>query len=130
MTIDALYAFTGCELSVSPNACVIIEGDKPHFITVEEILQVNTEQTKELLRQELLIRQRELEEKIHFANLEKIFIEQRIYRDIEGGRELRAGAGDYPGGPEEVRREPEEKRSATISAYCSCATSARRTSPA
>ncbi len=83
VTIDALYAFTNCELSVSPNACVIINGDKPHFIGVEDILQVNTEQTKELLRQELLIRQRELEEKIHFANLEKIFIEKRIYRDIE-----------------------------------------------
>ncbi len=83
VTIDALYAFTNCELSVSPNACVIIDGDKPHFIGVEDILQVNTEQTKELLRQELLIRQRELEEKIHFATLEKIFIEKRIYRDIE-----------------------------------------------
>ncbi len=83
VTIDALYAFTNCELSVSPNACVIIDGDKPHFIGVEDILQVNTEQTKELLRQELLIRQKELEERIHFASLEKTFIEKRIYRDIE-----------------------------------------------
>ncbi|PPK87111.1 topoisomerase-4 subunit A [Neolewinella xylanilytica] len=83
VTIDALYAFTNCELSVSPNACVIIEGDKPHFVSVEDILQFNTEQTKDLLRQELKIREGELTEKIHFASLEKIFIEKRIYRDIE-----------------------------------------------
>ncbi|MGB3799964.1 MAG: DNA gyrase/topoisomerase IV subunit A [Lewinella sp.] len=83
VTIDALYAFTNCELSVSPNACVIIEGDKPHFVSVEDILQFNTEQTKDLLRQELKIRESELTEKIHFASLEKIFIQERIYRDIE-----------------------------------------------
>ncbi len=82
VAIDALYAFTNCEISISPNACVIID-DKPHFLSVEEILQQNTEQTKELLRQELTIRKRELEEKLLFANLEKIFIEKRIYRDIE-----------------------------------------------
>lgn len=82
MTIDALYAFTDCEVSISPNACVII-ADKPHFLTVEEILRTNTEQTKELLRRELEIKKHELEEKWHFSSLEKIFIENRIYRDIE-----------------------------------------------
>ncbi len=110
VTIDALYAFTGCELSVSPNACVIIEGDKPHFITVEEILQVNTEQTKELLRQELLIRQQELEEKIHFANLEKIFIEQRIYRDIEEAESFEQVLEIIRAGLKKYVREPEEKK--------------------
>ncbi|NBC08232.1 MAG: DNA gyrase/topoisomerase IV subunit A [Bacteroidetes bacterium] len=82
LTMDALYAFTHCEISISPNACVIIE-DKPHFISVQDILEQCTEQTKELLRQELEIRKGELQEKLHFASLEKIFIEQRIYRDIE-----------------------------------------------
>ena len=82
VAIGALYAFTDCEVSISPNACIIID-EKPHFITVEEMLQINTEQTKALLGLELEIRKRELEEKLHFANLEKIFIEKRIYRDIE-----------------------------------------------
>lgn len=82
VTMDALYAFTSCEVSISPNACVIIEN-KPHFLTVEEILRINTENTKELLRQELEIRKAELQEKWHMASLEKIFIENRIYRDIE-----------------------------------------------
>ncbi|MEZ4987906.1 MAG: DNA gyrase subunit A [Saprospiraceae bacterium] len=82
LTIDALYAFSSCELSISPNACVIIE-DKPHFLTVEEILRISTEHTRELLRMELEIQKKELEEKLHFASLEKIFIEKRIYRDIE-----------------------------------------------
>ena len=82
LTMDALYAFTHCEISISPNACVIIE-DKPHFISVQDILEQCTEQTKSLLRQELEIRKKELQEKLHFASLEKIFIEQRIYRDIE-----------------------------------------------
>lgn len=82
MTIDALYAFTRCEESISPSACVIIDN-KPHFLTVSEILKINTENTKELLRQELEIRKAELEEKWHFSSLEKIFIEKRIYRDIE-----------------------------------------------
>lgn len=79
---DALYAFTNCEVSISPNACVIIE-EKPHFLTVEEILNFCTLNTKDLLRQELEIRKHELEEKLHFASLEKIFIQERIYRDIE-----------------------------------------------
>ncbi len=82
VTIDALYAFTDCEVTVYPNACVIIE-DKPHFTTVEEILRICTENTKELLRRELEIKQEELREKWHFASLEKIFIERRIYHHIE-----------------------------------------------
>ena len=82
VTIDALYAFTDCEVSISPNACVIIE-DKPVFLTVNQILEYNTKQTKELLRSELEIRKGELLEKLLFSSLEKIFIENRIYRDIE-----------------------------------------------
>jgi topoisomerase-4 subunit A len=82
VTIDALYAFTDCEVSISPNACVIID-DKPHFMGVQEILRVSTNQTVDLLRQELEIRKGELMEKVLFSSLEKIFIENRIYRDIE-----------------------------------------------
>ncbi len=82
VTVDALYAFTMCEVSISPNACVII-NDKPHFMSVEEILEICTNHTRELLRLELEILKHELEEKLHFASLEKIFIEKRIYRDIE-----------------------------------------------
>jgi len=81
-TIDALYAFTNCETSISPNACVIV-NDKPRFMGVSEILEVNTENTVQLLRSELEIKRSELEEKWHFSSLEKIFIEERIYRDIE-----------------------------------------------
>ncbi len=81
-TIDALYAFTQCETSISPNSCVIIDN-KPVFLAVEEILRQSTFYTQELLRQELTIRLGELQEKWHFASLEKIFIEKRIYRDIE-----------------------------------------------
>lgn len=80
--IDALYAFTDCEISISPNACVI-ENDRPRFMGVSEILEQNTFQTKDLLKLELEIRKGELEEQWHFASLEKIFIEKRIYRDIE-----------------------------------------------
>lgn len=82
VTIDALYAFTDCEISYSPNACVIVDN-KPMFLTVSEILRISTLQTKELLRRELEIKRGELEEKWHHASLEKIFIENRIYRDIE-----------------------------------------------
>ena len=82
VTVDALYAFTNCEVSISPNACVIID-DKPYFMTVDDILQICTENTKDLLRLELEIKKRELEEKWHFASLEKIFIENRVYREIE-----------------------------------------------
>jgi topoisomerase IV subunit A len=81
-TIDALYAFTQCEVSISPNACVI-DGTKPVFVGVEEMLRQSTLNTQELLRQELDIRLHELQEKWHFSSLEKIFIEKRIYRDIE-----------------------------------------------
>jgi len=81
-TIDALYAFTDCEVSISPNACVIF-GDKPHFLDVNDILNQCTESTLALLKLELEIRRTELEEKWHFSSLEKIFIEERIYRDIE-----------------------------------------------
>jgi topoisomerase IV subunit A len=79
-TIDALYAFTDCEVSISPNSC-IIENDKPHFIGVKEILKKSTSKTLQLLRRELEIRKDELEEAWHFATLEKIFIEERIYKD-------------------------------------------------
>ncbi|MDP2336850.1 MAG: DNA gyrase/topoisomerase IV subunit A [Bacteroidota bacterium] len=79
-TIDALYAFTDCEVSISPNSC-IIEDDKPKFIGVSEILRINTNQTVALLKLELEIRRGELEEAWHFSSLEKIFIEERIYKD-------------------------------------------------
>ena len=82
ITIDALYAFTDCEVSISPNACVI-NDDKPHFIGVQEILKVSTSNTLELLKRELEIKLHELSEKLFFSSLEKIFIEKRIYRDIE-----------------------------------------------
>ncbi len=81
-TIDALYAFTDCEISISPNCCVI-DDNKPRFVGVSEILRVNADHTKELLKQELEIRLRELMEDWHLSSLEKIFIEKRIYRDIE-----------------------------------------------
>jgi topoisomerase-4 subunit A len=81
-TIDALYAFTDCEVSISPNTCVIVE-DKPRFLDVNELLKICTENTKELLRQELEIKKQELLEKILYGSLEKIFIENRIYRKIE-----------------------------------------------
>jgi len=79
---DALYAFTDCEQSLSPNACVIAEG-KPQFLGVSEILRRSAYQTRELLKLELEIKLGELAEKWHFSSLEKIFIEKRIYRDIE-----------------------------------------------
>lgn len=82
VTIDALYAFSYCEMSISPNACIIIK-DKPHFISVDEILEACTHRTQGLLKWELQIKKAELEEKWHFASLEKIFIEEKIYRDIE-----------------------------------------------
>lgn len=82
ITVDALYAFTECEVSISPNACVIM-GDKPHFLGITEILRHNTDNTVELLKQELEIKKTNLLEKILHGSLEKIFIENRIYRDIE-----------------------------------------------
>ncbi|MCB9046229.1 MAG: DNA gyrase/topoisomerase IV subunit A [Chitinophagales bacterium] len=80
--IDALYAFTDCEISISPNACVIID-DKPHFIGVTRLLKYSVDHTKELLLKELQIKLGELENDWHYSSLEKIFIENRIYRDIE-----------------------------------------------
>lgn len=80
--IDALYAFTDCEVSISPNCCVINE-DKPHFMTVSDLLRISVENTKELLHKELLIQKGEAQEILHFASLEKIFIEKRIYKDKE-----------------------------------------------
>lgn len=80
--IDALYAFTDCEVSISPNSCVIL-NDKPQFLGVSEILKTSAERTKYLLGRELEIELGELQETWHFASLEKIFIENRIYRDIE-----------------------------------------------
>jgi topoisomerase-4 subunit A len=82
VTIDALYAFTNCEVSISPNACIIID-ETPHFLSVEEILKLSTDRTVDLLKQELEIKLAELKEKMLFSSLEKIFIENRIYRDIE-----------------------------------------------
>jgi topoisomerase-4 subunit A len=82
LTIDALYAFTDCEISISPNTCVIID-DKPRFVSVEDMLRLSTGKTLRLLERELEIKQHELEEKWHSASLEKIFIENRIYRKIE-----------------------------------------------
>ncbi len=81
-TIDALYAFTDCETSISVNSC-IIQDDKPKFLGVSEILKINTDQTVSLLKLELEIKRGELEEAWHFASLEKIFIEERIYKDKE-----------------------------------------------
>ncbi len=82
IALDALYAFTDCEISISPNACVIV-ADKPQFMPVGQILKYNTIETTALLKQELQIRKGELMEKLLFSSLEKIFIEKRIYRDIE-----------------------------------------------
>ncbi|MDR1707053.1 MAG: DNA gyrase/topoisomerase IV subunit A [Prevotella sp.] len=81
-TIDALYAFTDCEISVSPNCCVI-EDNKPYFLTVSHILRDTTDNTQRLLQLELEIQKNELEESLHFSSLEKIFIEERIYKDKE-----------------------------------------------
>ena len=79
-TIDALYAFTDCEVSISPNCCVI-RDKKPEFLSVSDILDYSAQQTKDLIRQELEIRRNELLEQLFYASLEKIFIEERIYKD-------------------------------------------------
>ena len=78
-TIDALYAFTDCEINISPNCCVIV-NKRPEFLTVSDLLRHSADHTKDLLRQELEIRKGELLEQLHFASLEKIFIEERIYK--------------------------------------------------
>lgn len=82
VTIDALYAFTDCEVPISPNCC-IIDGEKPRFMGVSEILRANTYHTVELLKKELEIRLNELEDDWHLSSLEKIFFEQKIYRELE-----------------------------------------------
>jgi len=79
-TIDALYAFTDCEINISPNCCVI-EDNKPQFLTISDVLRHSVDRTKDLIRQELEIRKGELLEQLHFQSLEKIFIEERIYKD-------------------------------------------------
>lgn len=82
ITIDALYAFTDCEVSISPNACVIVD-DKPQFLGASDLLKTATENTKELLRRELEIKLGELQEKWHYTSLEKIFFEEKIYKELE-----------------------------------------------
>ncbi|MDE6485469.1 MAG: DNA gyrase/topoisomerase IV subunit A [Duncaniella sp.] len=79
-TIDALYAFSDCEVSVSPNCCVISDN-KPHFIGVSDVLRYNVEQTRDILRRELLIQLDEVNTQLHFLSLERIFIEKRIYKE-------------------------------------------------
>lgn len=82
ITIDALYAFTDCEVSVSPNACVIVE-QKPVFMGVQQLLKLSADQTKELLKRELEIKLAELQDKWHYTSLEKIFFEEKIYKELE-----------------------------------------------
>jgi topoisomerase-4 subunit A len=82
VTIDALYAFTDCEISIAPNAC-IIQNEKPRFLSVQDLLDIAVDHTKALLKLELEIKEKELLEKWHHASLEKVFIENRIYHDIE-----------------------------------------------
>lgn len=82
ITIDALYAFTDCEVSISPNACVIVDK-KPRFLSVKELLSIATENTKDLLKRELEIKLAELQEKWHYTSLEKIFFEEKIYKELE-----------------------------------------------
>jgi len=82
ITIDALYKFTDCEVSISPNACVIV-GQKPQFVGVQELLKLSVDKTRELLEQELKIKLNELQEKWHFTSLEKIFFEEKIYKELE-----------------------------------------------
>lgn len=82
ITIDALYAFTDCEVSISPNACVIAD-QKPRFITVHDLLRSSAESTKALLKKELEIKLAELQDKWHYTSLEKIFFEEKIYKELE-----------------------------------------------
>ncbi|MBN8782810.1 MAG: DNA topoisomerase IV [Sphingobacteriales bacterium SCN 48-20] len=82
ITIDALYKFTDCEVSISPNACVIVNM-RPEFLSVHDLLRLSTDRTKDLLQQELEIRKKELEEKWHYTSLEKIFFEEKIYKELE-----------------------------------------------
>ena len=82
-TIDALYAFTDCEVSISPNTCVIVDH-KPQFLSVDDVLRYSTDHTKALLGQELQIRLDELENDWHYSSLEKIFFENKVYKILEG----------------------------------------------
>ncbi len=82
ITIDALYAFTDCEVSISPNACVIVDN-KPQFLSVQELLRIAADNSKELLKKELEIKLAELQEKWHYTSLEKIFFEEKIYKELE-----------------------------------------------
>jgi len=82
ITIDALYKFTDCEISISPNACVIVDM-KPQFLGVNDLLKISVDKTKELLEQELNIKLNELQEKLHYTSLEKIFFEEKIYKELE-----------------------------------------------
>jgi len=82
ITIDALYAFTDCEVSISPNACVIVEH-KPRFLGVHELLRISVENTRELLKKELEIKLKELQDKWHYTSLERIFFEEKIYKELE-----------------------------------------------
>ena len=82
ITIDALYKFTDCEISISPNACVIVD-QKPQFLGVQELLRLSVDKTKDLLEKELQIRLGELQEKWHYTSLEKIFFEEKIYKELE-----------------------------------------------
>ena len=115
VTIDALYAFTNCETSISPNCCVIMDN-KPHFLTVSDLLRYSTEATKELLRMELEIKKADLLEKLHFASLEKIFIKERIYRDIEESETwedvlevIRTGLAKYVVTPSEKTKQNDKR---------------------
>lgn len=82
ITIDALYAFTDCEISISPNACVIVD-QKPRFVGVHDLLKISVDKTKDLLQRELEIKLAELEDKWHYTSLEKIFFEEKIYKELE-----------------------------------------------
>ncbi|HEU0111211.1 MAG TPA: DNA gyrase/topoisomerase IV subunit A [Flavisolibacter sp.] len=82
ITIDALYKFTDCEVSISPNTCVIID-QKPHFVSVNELLKISVDNTKDLLQKELEIKLGELQDKWHYTSLEKIFFEEKIYKELE-----------------------------------------------
>jgi topoisomerase-4 subunit A len=82
ITIDALYKFTDCEVSISPNACVIVE-EKPQFLNVNDLLKLSVDRTKDLLEQELKIKLNELQDKWHYTSLERIFFEEKIYKELE-----------------------------------------------
>jgi topoisomerase-4 subunit A len=82
ITIDALYKFTDCEISISPNACVIV-GNKPQFLGAHDLLRLSVDRSKDLLEQELKIKLGELQEKWHYTSLEKIFFEEKIYKELE-----------------------------------------------